>query len=76
MSQALVCDGCGALVATAESRGRLRRLDYCAGCAGVVDDYAEAVRKLHLSVAGIWEEGIARIKSGVEEKCPGIKLPL
>lgn len=76
MSQATVCDGCGELSADAVQIGRIRKLDYCACCAPIVDAYERAVTALRLRQAEEFAVEHAKIKAEAEAKCPKLQLPL
>lgn len=76
MAQALVCDGCQQLVAEAQARGRLRRLDYCAVCAAEVDAHRAAVDALQVECAERFRDGLAALEQELRGRCPTLRLPL
>jgi hypothetical protein len=73
MSTQTICDGCGG-VAT-DQRGLIDKLDYCADCAKLVDEFTRRCDDLHTRTAEIWTLGLESIQEEFAEKYPDLRLP-
>lgn len=71
------CDGCGAELPPdgVKEFGMVRKGQYCAKCAPIVERFYERRDVLHTQLAKKWKTGVATLKRQFAKELPEGRLP-